>query len=136
MRTRLTLRFTVVVLAVLAVAPTHGQGAVDRSAASCKGAISWKSARSVVGTVATVKGLVVDSYYARTSNGGPTFLNLGKPYPDKRRFTVVIWERYRSRFGVPERRYRARTICVRGRVSLYRGVPEIESTSPAQIALS
>jgi hypothetical protein len=135
LRIRLTLRFSVALLTVLSIAPTHGQAAFDRSTASCAGAISWKSARSAVGKVATIKGPVVDSYYARTSNGGPTFLNLGRPYRDTRRFTVVIWERYRSRFGAPERRYRGRTICVRGRVSLYRGIPEIEPTSPTQIAL-
>jgi hypothetical protein len=63
----------------------------------------------------------------------PTFLNLGVNYPNPRRFTVVIWIENRSAFGRPEARYRGRTICVRGSVRSYRGVPEIEARSPTQI---
>jgi hypothetical protein len=73
--------------------------------------------------------------YASSSNGAPTFLNLGNNYPNMNRFTVVIWGRNRSSFGTPELRYRGRTICVRGRVSAYAGVPQIEATSPSQIGV-
>jgi hypothetical protein len=79
---------------------------------------------------------VAGTRYASWSNGSPTFLNLGVDYPSPRRFTVVIWGRNRARFGAPERRYRGRTICVRGFVSTYRGLPQIEATSPSQIAIA
>jgi DNA/RNA endonuclease YhcR with UshA esterase domain len=78
---------------------------------------------------------VAGTKYASSSNGSPTFLNLGVDYPSSRRFTVVIWGRNRSRFGAPERRYRGRTICVRGHVDTYRGIPEIEARSPSQIRI-
>jgi len=84
----------------------------------------------------TVKGPVVDTAYASSSNGRPTFLNLGRAYPDPRRFTVVIWAENRAAFGAPERRYRRRTICVRGLVEMYRGSAQIEARSPSQIALA
>jgi DNA/RNA endonuclease YhcR with UshA esterase domain len=87
----------------------------------------------MIGRVATIRGRVAGTRYASTSNGSPTFLNLGVDYPSSRRFTVVIWGRNRGRFGTPERRYRGRTICVRGRVETYRGIPEIEASSPSQI---
>jgi hypothetical protein len=43
--------------------------------------------------------------------------------------------RNRARFGAPERRYRGRTICVRGYVDTYRGIPEIEARLPSQIRI-
>jgi hypothetical protein len=83
--------------------------------------------------VATIRGRVAGTRFASASNGSPTFLNLGVNYPNPRRFVVVIWIENRSGFGRPEVRYRSKTICVRGRVRSYRGVPEIEARSPSQI---
>ena len=104
--------------------------------ASCAGAVSWQNARRVVSRVATIRGYVAGTTYARYSNGSPTFLNIGVNYPSSRRVTVVIWQENRSRFGRPESRYLRRTICVRGFVDTYGGVPEIEATSPSQIAIA
>jgi DNA/RNA endonuclease YhcR with UshA esterase domain len=104
--------------------------------ASCAGAVGWQNARHVVGRTGTIRGRVAGTKYASSSNGSPTFLDLGVAYPSPRRFTVVIWGRNRARFGAPERRYRGRTICVRGFVSTYRGLPQIEATSPSQIAIA
>jgi hypothetical protein len=87
----------------------------------------------MIGRVATIRGRVAGTRYASSSNGAPTFLNLGVDYPSERRVTVVIWGENRGRFGAPEVRYRHRTICVRGLVTTYAGVPQIEATSPAQI---
>jgi hypothetical protein len=104
-------------------------------APSCFGATSWQSANRNVGRYLTVKGRVAGTVYAASSNGAPTFLNLGRDYPDMHRFTVVIWGRNRSRFGTPESRYSGKTICVRGLISTYAGVPQIEATSPSQISV-
>jgi hypothetical protein len=114
--------------------PAHG--AATSASATCRGAVTWTAARTVVGRVATVKGPVVGSVFARSSNGSPTFLNLGRDYPSPARFTVVIWIENRAAFGTPERRYRGRTICVRGLVKLYRGSPEVVARSPSQIAIA
>jgi len=76
----------------------------------------------------------VDAYYASRSNGTPTFLNLGEKGTSPNRFTVVIWGEYRANFDPPpEQAYRNKTICVTGRIRLYRGVPEIQVKSPAEI---
>jgi hypothetical protein len=87
----------------------------------------------MIGRYATIRGRVAGTKYASTSNGSPTFLNMGVDYPSSRRVTVVIWGRNRARFGAPETRYRRRMICVRGYVDTYRGVPEIEARLPSQI---
>lgn len=102
---------------------------------SCRGAVAWQNARHYVGRYATVKGPVAGTKFAARSNGSPTFLDIGVEYPNPRRFTVVIWIENRRRFGAPERRYLGHVLCVRGIVQSYRGVPEIEATSPSQIAV-
>ena len=106
------------------------------ASASCAGAISWDKASRYIGRTATVRGRVAGTRYASSSNGAPTFLNLGVDYPNPRRFTVVIWGRNRSNFGTPERTYRGRVICVRGLVRAYQGRPEIHASSRSQIAFA
>lgn len=94
----------------------------------------WGEAASYIGEYKTVCGPVVDSNYASSSNGQPTFLNLGEPYPKPNRFTVVIWGRNRSQFSTgPERLYFGSTICVTGLIEEYRGIPQIEVSGPSQI---
>ena len=86
------------------------------------------------GEVARVCGTVESASWARRVEGRPTFLNLGRPYPDQP-FTVVIWGRNRARFGTPERRFGGRRICVAGRIRLHEGTAQIEVGRPAQIEL-
>lgn len=103
---------------------------------SCPGAVSWREAGAHVGERATVEGPVVGTRFAADANGRPTFLNLGRDYPDPNRFTVVVWGDDRARFPEPpEDAYAGRTICVTGEIELYRGVPEIEVSSPDQVAV-
>lgn len=99
-----------------------------RSSAWCAGAVSWKAARGQMGERVRVKARIVRGFYARSSRGRPTFLNLGYDYPDTRRLTVLIWGRNRVNFPRgPERMFPAGTlICAQGIVSSYRGVAEIE----------
>jgi hypothetical protein len=103
---------------------------------SCKGAATWQTAKRYIGRIATITGRVAGTKYASSSNGSPTFLDIGLSYPDSRRFTVVIWGNHRASFGAPETRYRNHVICVRGFVDTYNGVPQIEATSPSQIIVT
>ena len=96
--------------------------------------IPWNEAKYHVGERTTVYGLVVDTHYAITSSGQPTFLNLGKSYPDPSRFTVVIWGRNRTNFpSAPESYYYGKDICVTGLITTYEGIPQIEVSNPSQI---
>ena len=98
------------------------------------GSISWDEAKYHIGERTTVCGPVVDATWASGSNGKPTFLNLGKPYPDPDRFTVVIWIQYRSNFPqAPEEYYLGKTICVTGLIDEYKGIPQIEVKYPSEI---
>jgi len=107
------------------------------TSAACSGAVSWQRARSLVGQRATIRGRVVDSHFAGSSSGQPTFLNMGNAYPNPNRFTVVIWRENRGSFGgSPETRYRGRTLCVTGLVQMYGGVPEIIARARTQIRVA
>ena len=96
--------------------------------------IRWDQAKSYVGQHKTVCGPVVDTSYPGGISGQPTFLNLGKSYPNSARFTVVIWGRNRANFPAqPEAYYLWENICVEGVIELYEGVAQIEGTNQRQI---
>ncbi|HXH07311.1 MAG TPA: hypothetical protein VNI83_12075 [Vicinamibacterales bacterium] len=97
-------------------------------------ALTPEEAKQHIGEHAVVCGRVASARFAATSRGRPTFLNLGKPYPYQV-FTVVIWGEDRDKFGEPEQTYRGETICVTGRITSYRGQPQIVATQPSQIRL-
>jgi hypothetical protein len=94
--------------------------------------ISAAEAKNHIGERATVCGEVAGVHYAARSRGNPTFINLDKPYPNQI-FTVLIWGSDRPKFGDPEETYRSKHICVTGKISDYKGVPEIVAYEPSQI---
>lgn len=94
--------------------------------------ITAAEAKDHGGEAATVCGQVASTRYAERSKGQPTFVNLDKPYPDAI-FTILIWGDDRPKFGVPESKYRDSNVCVTGKISSYRGTPEIVAREPSQI---
>jgi hypothetical protein len=91
-------------------------------------------AKEHIGQTATVCGDVASTHYAARSRGNPTFINLDKPYPNQI-FTVLIWGSDRPKFGDPEETYRSKHICVTGKISDYKGAPEIVAYAPSQIKI-
>ncbi len=84
-----------------------------------------------IGVVATVCGRVESTRWL--GEGGLTFLNLGRPYPDQP-FAVVIPADARERFsGPPERTFLHREICVVGRIGAHRGAPQVLVEAPDRI---
>ncbi len=97
---------------------------------------SWEDASALVGQRVTVCGPVVGAHYAQSSNGAPTFLNVGRDYPDPQRLVLLIWGDDRADFPAPpEEHYLGKEVCARGEVRAYKGVPEIEITDPGQIVV-
>jgi hypothetical protein len=96
--------------------------------------ITAAEAKNHTGERATVCGKVVSTRYATTSKGEPTFLNLDEPYPSQV-FTIVIWGSNRTKFGDPEKKYRDSQLCVTGKITSYRGTPEITASDPTEIEL-
>ena len=89
-------------------------------------------AKAHIGEQATVCGKVVSTRWAESSRGSPTFLNFDQPYPDQV-FTLLIWGNDRSKFDNPETTYRGKRVCVTGKISAFKGVPEVIANDPSQI---
>jgi hypothetical protein len=75
-----------------------------------------------------VKARIVKVTYAAESSGRPTFIDLGNPYPNRNRVTVLIWGEDRVNFPTrPERMFRpGQVICVQGVATMSLGRPQIE----------
>jgi hypothetical protein len=119
-------------------APTvTSPSAPSSSVSPTTAAIPWSEAKNHVGERTTVYGPVIGATYASSTKGQPTFLSVGKNYPDPARFTVLIWDSNRSKFSpAPEIQYKGRTIYVYGLIEEYpkgSGSAEIIVTSPSQI---
>jgi len=101
------------------------------------GVISWKDAAKHIGKDVTVEGKIVDSKgYVMRGKGTASFLNIGKPYPEPDRFTVVIWPEDRSRFPKePENYYLGKRVRVSGRIGTYKGSPQIILRDPSKIKI-
>ena len=84
----------------------------------------------------TVKGPVKGTKYASSSSGRPTFINIGKNYPNRSRFTVVIWGKYRSAFpSRPEVLYRGKTVLATGKIRMYKGSAQMFIRSPSKLRI-
>ena len=96
--------------------------------------LTTAEAKDHIGEQATVCGKVASARYAATTRGKPTFLNLDKPYPSQV-FTILIWGDNRAKFGTLEEKYREKQVCVTGRITEYRGAPEIVVSDPQNIEI-
>lgn len=98
--------------------------------------INWDQADEHIGELITVCGPVVSSHFAESTNGQPTFLNVGKEYPDPQRFTILIWGSDLDRFPfTPDEYYFGNNVCVSGTIVEYQGSLEIEVAHPRQIEI-
>jgi hypothetical protein len=95
----------VMAIAMSAPCPCCGRSK-DPGVADCPGSVSW----------------------------APTFINLGKDYPDPSPFTAIVWGDACSNFSEPpESMFAGVGLCVRGTVVDYQDVPEIEVQDPNQV---
>jgi hypothetical protein len=92
-----------------------------------------EEAESHVGENATVCGVVVSATYAAQAMAAPTFLDLGKPYPNQI-FSAVILGSDRAKFGKPEVLLREKHVCVTGEIFLFQGKPEIIMRDTKQLS--
>ncbi len=97
--------------------------------------IPAEEAHKHVGRVRTVCGRVESSTYRSDIQGRPTFLNLGRPYPDHA-LSIVIWGRHRNDFTPPpEEQFLMKRVCITGEIRLHKGRPDIEATDPTMIRI-
>jgi hypothetical protein len=95
--------------------------------------LSPEQAADHVGETTTVCGPVASATYMPQAPQSPTFLDLGKPFPNQI-FSAIIFGGDRSKFGTPETSTRDKSICVTGTIFLYQGKPEIILHDPKQLS--
>jgi len=95
--------------------------------------------------VVTVEGVIVRTYYAKNSEGKPTFLDFHDPYEGY--FMCVIWQEdkqtgkpIRDKFievfpPNPETYFLNKQVRVEGKIEIYKGTPEIVLDDPSQIRI-
>jgi DNA/RNA endonuclease YhcR with UshA esterase domain len=115
MKTKTLLTLFAVVCAASVVAQTSNYTAVE--------------AAKHVGETATITDKV-DGVHQ--SGKGHIFLNMGGKYPNQA-FTAYIPAASAAQFPQPQQ-YEGRTVTVSGKITLYKGKPEIIVNSPSQIS--
>ena len=108
---------------VAALAPAFSQGASS---------LRPEEASLHIGEEAEVCGVVASATYATRSNGEPTFLNLGKAFPNHI-FTALIWGSDRTKFSYRPESLNGERICVTGLITKYDGKPQIIVSRATQI---
>jgi hypothetical protein len=99
-----------------------------------EGAIDYTEAKSHVGETVAVTGEVKAAEYRSDSNQQPTYIDIGAPYPDESRVTMVVWGEDRSNFpGDPESIYLGKTVCVLGELYEHEGVVYMKVSTPDQV---
>ena len=100
------------------------------------GAVDWSEATDHILTWSTIVGPVRGVRTLSRTHGRPTFVNVGRDYPDEERFVVVIWGRYLDQFPwQPERHLENKLIAVTGWVTEHKGTPQIEVDDPSMIVV-
>jgi DNA/RNA endonuclease YhcR with UshA esterase domain len=115
MKTKTTVALLAAAIAALAIAQTGPTYTPEEAAKH-------------VGETATVTGKV-DGFHQ--SGKGNIFLNMGGKYPNQA-FTAFIPSSSAAQFPQPEQ-YEGRTVAVSGKITLYKGKPEIIVNSPSQV---
>ena len=90
------------------------------------GGISWDQATDYAGSNQRVCGPLAGG----GNSDNDVFLNLGRDYPDRDRFQIVIWD-----IGGLEPIAGGVTLCTAGVITLYEGVAQIELRDPSAIEI-
>ncbi len=86
-----------------------------------------------VGDSVKICSVVAGGKYLSSSKDKPTFLDFGGRYPDNP-LTVIIPNEIRAQLGIaPEQVYKGRSICVTGKIEMYKGKPELVIKNKSQL---
>ncbi|MEO6547673.1 MAG: hypothetical protein ABIN94_06720 [Ferruginibacter sp.] len=87
------------------------------------------------GDSVTICTKIFGARYFESGKGAPTLLNAGAKYPEAP-LTVVIYGESRTAFAnKPEEFYVDKNVCVTGRISMFKGKPQIVVAKESDIAV-
>lgn len=97
--------------------------------------IELKDIGKHVGDSVVVCGKIFGGKYLQSSSNQPTFLNMGAAYPNQP-LTLVIWGASRKLFSyAPEKRLDNKNVCVKGKVEMFKGKPQIVIKDEKQVTI-
>lgn len=103
------------------------------TAASAQMTIKAEDISQHVGDSVKICSKVFSARYFEQSKNSPTLLNMGAAFPNQL-FTVVIWSEVRKQFETaPDVFFLNKTVCVTGKVELFKDKPQIVLHSKEQI---
>ena len=95
--------------------------------------IQPKDAAKYIGQTVTVCGKIYGGKYLDAAKNKPTFLNMGAAYPNQL-LTIVIWGDARKSFSyAPEEKLKNKTVCITGKVEMFKGKAQIMADKESQI---
>lgn len=97
--------------------------------------ITAEEASQLIGEQVIVRAKVASVFYAKSSSGSPTFLNLDKNFPDNP-IAVVIFENELKKLKINAQLYKGKTIIVKGKVGLYKDEEKPNKNKPSIIIYS
>jgi DNA/RNA endonuclease YhcR with UshA esterase domain len=136
--TTIQLSLLVLIAAVCSMnrADTVRAGATTQAAATqpttAPVVVQWEEAARHVGQTVTITGPVKGTHV--TGGGKALILNVGKDYPDAKRFTVMITTDEKNPAKAED--YVDKTVTVTGKVELYRNVAEIKVAKAADVTVA
>ncbi len=97
--------------------------------------VKLEEVKTHIGDSVSVCGKVFSARYLESASNAPTLINLGGAYPNEL-LTVVIFGETRGKFkDKPEEAWKDKTICITGRITDYRGKPQIVVTKAEQVTV-
>jgi hypothetical protein len=98
--------------------------------------IKIEEVKNHVGDSVTICTKIFGGKFLETAKGTPTFLNAGGNYPNAP-LTIVIWADGRKDFkNKPEEYYTGKTVCITGKLELFKDKPQIVINNESQLAVT
>lgn len=98
--------------------------------------IAASEAKDHIGDSVTVCAMVMGAKYIASGKNAPTLLDMDGKFPNQP-LTLVIFKEARDKFPyAPDEKLLDKQICVTGRITEFKGKPQINVTSESQIKIA
>lgn len=110
-------------------------GCLFSASSNAQQKVELKDIGKHMGDSVQVCGKIYGGKYLESASNQPTFLNMGAAYPNQP-LTLVIWGATRKKLSfIPEKKLEHKNICVRGKLDVFKGKPQIVIKDEIQITI-